>query len=169
VECGLGAQSKGNCLPGTHPRTPVRSLSKPTRATQELRCLPAHALRGGRFNFFRGFGGEAISPIIEDLPIDYRSAVDTFPRIEDQEKVREPLEHHQSFALRAIHNYFLARYANELARRISNLRTSMTASHYQYLSTVGTTYTYNSVCSAVSIFSILRGIQILAKMRTGWH
>jgi hypothetical protein len=49
------------------------------------------------------------------------------------------------------------------------LRTRMTASHYQYLSTVGTTYTYNSGCSAVSIFSILRGIQILARMRTGWH
>jgi hypothetical protein len=44
-------------------------------------------LPGGRFNFFRGFGGEAVSPIIGDRPIDDRSAVDTFPRIEDQEKV----------------------------------------------------------------------------------
>jgi hypothetical protein len=64
------------------------------RATEELRCLPAHALRGGRFNSFRGFGGEAISPIIKDFPIDDRSAVDTFPRIEDQEKVRESFQHH---------------------------------------------------------------------------
>jgi hypothetical protein len=37
------------------------------------------------------------------------------------------------------------------------LRSSMTASHYQYLSTVWTTYTYYSVRSAVSIFSILQG------------
>jgi hypothetical protein len=61
-------------------------------------------LHGGRFNFFRGFGGEAVSPIIGDRPIDDRSAVDTFPGIEDQEKIREPFQHHQSFAFRAIHN-----------------------------------------------------------------
>ena len=156
-------------MPGTHPRTPVRSSSKPTSATQELRCLLAPALGGGRFNSFRGFGGEASSPIIEDLPIDDRSAVDTFPGIEDQEKVREPLQPHQSFALRAIHNYFLPRYVSELARGISNLRSSMTASHYQYLSTVGTTYPYYSVGSTVSIFSILQGTPIFARMRTGWH
>jgi hypothetical protein len=44
-------------------------------------------LQGGRFNLFCGFGGEAVSPIIGDRPIDDRSAVDAFPRIEDQEKV----------------------------------------------------------------------------------
>ena len=133
---------------------PNRDLDLMTshRSPQYHLCLLAHALRGGRFNFFRGFGCEAISPIIEDRPIDDRSAVDTFPRIEDQEKVREPPQHHQSFALLAIHNYFLPRYVSELARRISNLRSSMTASHYQHLSTVGTTYTYISVCDAVSIF-----------------
>jgi hypothetical protein len=151
------SKNSGPCIVETH------------MVTQELQCLPAHALRGGRFNSFRGFGGEAISPIIKDFPIDDRSTVDTFPRIEDQEKVREPPQHHQSFALRAIHNYFLPRHVNELARRISNLRSSMTASHYQYLSTVGTTYTYYSVRSAVSIFSILQGTQIFARMRTGWH
>ena len=47
----------------------------------------APVLQGGRFNFFRGFGGETVSPIIGDRPIDDRSAVDAFPRIEDQEKV----------------------------------------------------------------------------------
>jgi hypothetical protein len=156
VECGLGDVVRRQLLAGTHPRTPVCSLSKPTRATPELRCLPAHALRGGRFNFFRGFGGEAISPVIGDRPIDDRSAVKTFPRIEDQEKVREPIQHHQSFALRATHNHFLPRDVNELARRTSNLRSSMTASHYQCLSPVGTTYTYNSVRSAVSIFNFVR-------------
>jgi hypothetical protein len=95
------------------------------------RCLPARALHGGRFNFFRDFGGEAVSPIIGDRPVDDRSAVDTFPRIEDQEKVRESFQHHQSFALRAIHNYFLPRYVNELARGNSKLRSSTTASQYQ--------------------------------------
>jgi hypothetical protein len=84
-------------------------------------------LHGGRFNFFRGFGGEAVSPIIGDRSIDDRSAVDTFPGIEGQEEVRESFQYHQSFALWAIHNYFLPRYVNELARRISNLRSSMSA------------------------------------------
>jgi hypothetical protein len=45
---------------------------------------------------------------------------------------------------------------NELVRGSSNLRSSMTASQYQRLSTVGTTYTYNSVHSAVSIFNFVR-------------
>jgi hypothetical protein len=93
--------------------------------------LPAPVLHGGRFNFLRGFGCEAVSPIISDRPIDNCSAVDTFPGIEDQEEVRESFQHHQSFALRAIHNYVLPRYVNELARRLSNLRTTMTASQYQ--------------------------------------
>jgi len=114
-------------LPGTYPRVPVRSLSKPASAISELLCLLARVLHGGRFNIFRGFGGEAVSPIIGDRSIDDRCAVDTFPVIEDQKEVRESFQHHQSFALRAIHNYFLLRYVNELARRISNLRSSMTA------------------------------------------
>ena len=152
MECWLRGIVQRQLLARNPSKTSGLFIVETYRCDTELRCLPAHGLRGGRFNVFRGFGGEAISPIIEDLPIDDRSAVDTFPRIEDQEKIREPPQHHQSFALRAIHNYFLPRYVNELARRISNLRSSMTASHYQHLSTVGTTYTYNSVCDAVSIF-----------------
>ena len=73
-------------------------------------------LHGGCFNFLRGFGGEAVSPVIGDCLIDNCSAVDTFPGIKDQEEVREPFHHHQSFALRTIHNNFLPRYVSELAR-----------------------------------------------------
>lgn len=73
-------------------------------------------LHSGRFNFLRGFGGEAGSPIIGDRLIDDCSAVDTFPRIKNQEEVREPFHHHQSFALRTIHNYFPPRYVSELTR-----------------------------------------------------
>lgn len=46
-------------------------------------------LYGGRFGFFRGFGREAIPPIFGDCPIDDCSAVDAFPGIEGQEKIRE--------------------------------------------------------------------------------
>jgi hypothetical protein len=56
----------------------------------DLRCLPTPVLRGSWFDFFRGFcrfGGEAGSPIVGDCPIDDRSAVETFPGIEDQKKV----------------------------------------------------------------------------------
>jgi hypothetical protein len=74
-------------------------------------------LHGSCFNFIRGFGGEAVSPIIGDRPIDDGSAVDAFPGIKDQEKIRESFQHHQSFALRATHNYFLPCYdGNRLAR-----------------------------------------------------
>jgi hypothetical protein len=75
-----------------------------------------NSLRGGCFNFLRGFGGEAVSPIIGDCLIDNGSAVDTFPGIKNQKEVREPFHHHQPFALRTIHNYFLPRYVSELAR-----------------------------------------------------
>ena len=96
-----------------------------------LGCPTVGVLHRGRFNYFRGFGGEAGSPIIGDRPIDDCSAVDTFPGIEGQEKVRESFQHHQSFALRAIHNHVLPRYVNELARGNSNLRSSTAASQYQ--------------------------------------
>ena len=76
-------------------------------------------LHGGRFDFFRGYGGEAVSPIIGDRPIDDRSAVDAFPGIEGQKKVRESFQHHQSFALRAIHN-FLPCEVNERIQGNSN-------------------------------------------------
>lgn len=49
--------------------------------------LPAPALHGGGFDFFRCFGGEAIPPIFGDCPIDDCSAVDAFPGIEGQKKV----------------------------------------------------------------------------------
>ena len=112
-------------LPGTYPRTPVRSLSKPTCTIPELLCLLAHVLHGGRFNFFRGFGGEAVSPIIGDRSIDDRSAIDTFPSIEGQEEIREAFQHHQSFALRAFHDYSLPHCESELVRGESNLRSKV--------------------------------------------
>jgi len=85
-------------------RIPVRSLLKSIHVILEFQYLLVPTLHGGRFNFFRGFGGEAVSPIIGDCLIDNCSAVDTFPGIKDQEEVREPFHHHQSFALRTIHN-----------------------------------------------------------------
>jgi hypothetical protein len=77
-------------------------------------------LHGGGFDFFRGLGGEAISPIFGDCPIDDCSAVDAFPGIEGQEKIRESFQHHQSFALRAIHDYFLPCYETERTQGNSN-------------------------------------------------
>ena len=47
----------------------------------------ACVLYGGLFNFLRGFGGEAVSPVIGNRFIDDCTAIDTFPCIEDQEKV----------------------------------------------------------------------------------
>jgi hypothetical protein len=69
-------------------------------------------LHGDCFDFFRGFSDEAGSPIFGDRPIDDCSAVNAFPGIEGQKKVRESFQHHQPFALWAIHN-FLLREVNE--------------------------------------------------------
>ena len=69
-------------------------------------------LHPGRFSVFRNFGGKAVFPIIADRLIDDRSAIDTFPGIEHQEEVREVFQHHQAFALWAIHDSFLPRYEN---------------------------------------------------------
>jgi hypothetical protein len=85
---------------------PVRSLVKSIHVILEFQYLLVPTLHGGRFNFLRGFGGKAVSPVIGDCLIDDCSAVDTFPGIKDQEEVREPFHHHQSFALRTIHNNF---------------------------------------------------------------
>jgi hypothetical protein len=86
----------------------------------EFRCLPGSVLHGGCFGFFRGLGRKAVSPIFGDRPIDDGSAVDAFPGIEGQKKVRESFQHHQSFALRAIHDYFLPCYETERAQGNSN-------------------------------------------------
>ncbi len=90
-ECGV-------CAEGSVERLTV---ARPERI-QELRfahCRISHTryrssdvfqspvLHGGRFDFFRGFGGEAIPPIFGDCPIDDCSAVDAFPGIEGQKKV----------------------------------------------------------------------------------
>jgi hypothetical protein len=115
------AMAGGNsgCSHGTYPRTPARSLSNLTKAIPEFRCLPGAVLHGGCLGFFRGFGREAVSPIFRDCPINDGSAVDAFPGIEGQKKVRESFQHHQSFALRAIHN-FLPCEVNERMQGNSN-------------------------------------------------
>lgn len=59
-------------------------------AIPELRRVLAGLLHGDCFNGFRGLGREAVSSIVGDCPIDDCSAVDAFPRIEDQKKIREP-------------------------------------------------------------------------------
>ena len=86
----------------------------------ELRCPYVGVLHGGSFDFFRRFRCEAVSPIVGDRSIDDRSAVNTFPRIEGQEKIREAFQHHQSFALRAFHDYFLPCYETERTQGNSN-------------------------------------------------
>ena len=141
-------------MPGTYPRTPVRPLSNPTLAIPEFRRLPVPVLHGGRFGFFRGLGGEAISPIFGDCPINDRAAVDAFPGIEGQEKIRESFQHHQSFTLRTIHN-FLPCEVNECRQGDSNLRSRLTAKQNQQLRDVRTTYTYKSVRPVSFKFSIL--------------
>ena len=82
---------------------------------QKSRWPPVGMLHASRFSFFRSFGCKAVFPIIADRLIDDRSAIDTFPGIEHQKEVREAFQHHQSFALWAIHDLFLPCY--EIGRR----------------------------------------------------
>jgi hypothetical protein len=82
-------------------------------------------LYGSSFNFFCRYSGEAVFPIIADRSIDDRSAIDTFPSIEGQKEIREAFQHHQSFALRAFHDYSLPHCESELALGESNLRSKV--------------------------------------------
>lgn len=119
-------------LPESHPGTSAIVLLEAERAIQEIRWPSVGVLHGSRFSVFRSFGCKAVSPIIADRLIDDRSAIDTFPGIEHQEEVREALQHHQSFALWAIHDSFPPRYENWLTRRgNSNLRSRIGVVDYQ--------------------------------------
>lgn len=93
----------------------------------ELLCSMVKGLHGRRFNFFRGVGCQADFPIIGDRSIDDCSAIETFPGVEDQKEIREAFQHHQSLALRAIHNSFPpCDYEHAVAGGKSNLRSSTT-------------------------------------------
>lgn len=89
--------------------SPARRLFTPQLGDTGGPMSVDRVLHGGCFNFFRGFCSEAVSSIVGDCPINDCSAVDTFPCIEAQEKIREPFQHHQTFALRAIHDELLPR------------------------------------------------------------
>lgn len=49
-------------------------------------------------------GREAFSAIVRDGAINNCPTVDALPCIENEEKIREPLQHHQPFALRTFHH-----------------------------------------------------------------
>ena len=86
VECGLRDVVPDSCyLNRTH--SPVPRIVEEHNMILWVEYLPAPALHGGGFDFFRGFGDEAIPPIFGDCPIDDCSAVDAFPSIEGQKKV----------------------------------------------------------------------------------
>lgn len=70
---------------------------------------PLSSSRSGRcfqfgFFFLRYLGCKAILAVVTYRAIDDGAAVDTFPGVEDQEKIREPFQLHQPLALRTIHN-----------------------------------------------------------------
>ena len=122
---GRGVPARGRALQAGACRNVLKNsgpliVELHTEAIPELRCLLASRLHGGRFDFFHGFGGEAVSAVIGNRPIDDRSAVDAFPGIKGQKKIRESFQQHQSFALRAIHDYFLPCYETERAQGNSN-------------------------------------------------
>src|SRR2546430_1813728 len=50
---------------------------------------------------------EALPPVHRNRSIDDRATVNAFPGIEDEEEVREPLQHHQAFALWTFHDFLL--------------------------------------------------------------
>ena len=80
-------RSPGQLLPEPHPQSRSSHRRGAQHAIPEFEYLLAPVLHGGGFDFFRGFGGEAIPPIFGDCPIDDCSAVDAFPGIEGQKKV----------------------------------------------------------------------------------
>lgn len=79
------------------------------RTVPEFQCLTDNRLGSGGFNFFRGFCSQTVLAVVGDCPINDRSAIDALPSIEHQKEIREALQHHQAFAFRTTHDYFLPR------------------------------------------------------------
>ena len=97
-------------MAGTPLRTPADTVPQfrdAERAVPELQCLTDNRLGSGGFNFLRSFGSETVFAIVGDRPIDDRSTIDALPSIEHQKEIREALQHHQAFAFRTTHDYFL--------------------------------------------------------------
>lgn len=50
---------------------------------------------------------KALASIIGDRPVNNRAAVNTFPCVENEEKIGEPFQHHKPFALWTFHHSLL--------------------------------------------------------------
>ncbi len=48
-------------------------------------------------------GSQTLATIIRNGAVDNGAAIDAFPCIEDEEEVREPLQHHHPLTFRAFH------------------------------------------------------------------
>ena len=46
---------------------------------------------------------QTLSPIVGDRTIDDGATINTFPGVENEKEIREPLQHHHSLALRTFH------------------------------------------------------------------
>lgn len=55
---------------------------------------------------------QALSAIVGDGAINDRAAIDTLPCVENEKEIREPLQHHQAFALRTFHHFLPGDYVH---------------------------------------------------------
>ena len=78
-----------------HPASP----SKPSLGTRRLSTRYDLPSRDG----LRFAGRETLSSVIGDGAINNGTAVNTFPCIEHEKKIREPFQHHHTLALRTFH------------------------------------------------------------------
>lgn len=86
-------------LVGTDDGDPIRPWPRVCDADR-VRVFRATLPSGDGLGLARG---EALSTIVGDGAIDDGAAVDAFPGVENEEEIREPLQHHQTFALRTFH------------------------------------------------------------------
>jgi hypothetical protein len=48
-------------------------------------------------------GSQALSTVVRNGAVNDGTAIDTFPCIEHEKEIREPFQHHHTFALRTFH------------------------------------------------------------------
>lgn len=79
-------------LPKSSPSEPCVDL--PTRSTSGNRCLVLSCC-------------QALAAVLRNCAIDNGTTVNALPRIEDEEKIRKPLQHHEPFTLWTFHHSLL--------------------------------------------------------------
>ena len=75
-------------------------------------CSASTDRRLNRLRCLRVARRETLPSIIGNGPVDDGTAIDALPGVKNEEEVGEPLQHHESFALRTFHRFLPGFYVH---------------------------------------------------------